>query len=205
MYAYEAILEALLARAQTGTGAQIDVALFDAVADLLTVPYLLERYGGSAPARVGLAHPGICPYGVFLSQDNAQFVLSIQNEREWQRLISVGLQMPELADDARCEDNETRVLNREFVDGTVQAVFDQLSYAEINTRLEAADLAFAPLNGVAELKSHPDFHTTNVRVADQLVCLPRVPGLPKPEELVVPAIGAHTEEALALIASKMRD
>ena len=81
--------------------------LFGAVAHWLAVPYLLDRYGAAAPQRVGLAHPGICPYGVFTAQCGQDFVLSIQNEREWQRLCEVGIARTDLLADARCVDNPT--------------------------------------------------------------------------------------------------
>ena len=69
MFAYEAVLEALLARQHSGQGQKVEVALFDAVAEWLAVPYLLDAVAGAPPQRVGLAHPGICPYGVFQSAD----------------------------------------------------------------------------------------------------------------------------------------
>lgn len=201
-YAYEAILEALIRRGVTGRGEQIDIALFDAVADLLTVPYLLDRYGGGPPSRAGLAHPGICPYGVFASSDGQKFILSIQNEREWQRLCETGLRRPELCSDSRCVDNETRVANREFVDGEVEGVFSELVFEEIDGRLEAADLAYAPLHGLSHLKSHPDFHTFTTLVGDQEIHLPRIPGRLKPDGLKLPKLGEHTAEVLAGLAGR---
>src|SRR5262249_53845215 len=71
MNAYEAILEALIGRARTGAGAEISVSMFDAMADLMTVP-LLQHEGGETPKRVGLAHPSISPYGVFKTRDGAE-------------------------------------------------------------------------------------------------------------------------------------
>ena len=64
MNAYEAILEALIARGRTGEGAAISVSMFDAMADWMTVP-LLQHEGGVPPKRIGLAHASISPYGVF--------------------------------------------------------------------------------------------------------------------------------------------
>ena len=64
MNAYEAILEALIARGRTGEGAAISVSMFDAMADWMTVP-LLQHEGGAPPKRIGLAHTSISPYGVF--------------------------------------------------------------------------------------------------------------------------------------------
>src|SRR6266850_384920 len=85
MNAYEAVLEALIARGRTGEGATIGVSLFDAMADWMTVP-LLHHEGGQSPQRLGLAHPSIAHYGVFKSKDGADILISIQNDREWRVL-----------------------------------------------------------------------------------------------------------------------
>jgi hypothetical protein len=62
--AHAAILEGLLERARTGLGCDIEVSMFDVMADWLTVP-LLHQEAGRPPRRLGLAHPSIAPYGVF--------------------------------------------------------------------------------------------------------------------------------------------
>ena len=67
MNAYEAVLEALIARGRTGEGAAISVSMFDAMADWMTTP-LLQHEGGAPPKRIGLAHTSIAPYGVFKIQ-----------------------------------------------------------------------------------------------------------------------------------------
>src|SRR6185437_9877850 len=85
MNAYEAILEALIARGRTGEGMAIAVSMFDAMADWMTVP-LLHHEGGNTPKRIGLAHPSVAPYGVFKSRDGADILISIQNDREWRVL-----------------------------------------------------------------------------------------------------------------------
>jgi formyl-CoA transferase len=204
-FAYEAILEALLARnvastssQPSSTGSKIDISMFDAVAHLLAVPYLLDRYGGAAPMRVGLAHPSICPYGVFASADGVSFIMSIQNEREWQRFCQVGIENPGLALDERCGDNPTRVANRVYVDATVQYAFAQLSYQTISQRLDRADVAFAPVSEISALKEHPDFHTETVRVGDIDIELPRLPGSSNrpPQMTKLPTLGEHTQEVL---------
>ena len=65
MNAYEAILEALIARdADRRRRRRSAISMFDAMADWMTVP-LLQHEGGQPPQRIGLAHPSIAPYGVF--------------------------------------------------------------------------------------------------------------------------------------------
>ncbi len=199
MYAYEAVLEALLARARTGQGEPLHVALFDSVSDWMAVPHLLHEFTGEAPARVGLAHPGICPYGVFSSADGVEFVLSIQNEREWQRLCGTGVKLPDLAADPRCTDNETRVQNRPFVDGAIAEVFLSMAYTDIDRQLAEADLAYAPVNPVADLGRHPGFRTAPVAVNGESIQLPVVPGRQRPGNLRVPDLGEHTQEVHQLL------
>ena len=64
MNAYEAILEALIARQRSGEGAELSVSMFDAMADWMAVP-LIQQEGGKPPQRLGLAHTSIAPYGAF--------------------------------------------------------------------------------------------------------------------------------------------
>ena len=197
-FAYEAILGALIERGSSGRGAALAVSLFDAVAQWLAVPYLLDRYGSAAPSRIGLAHPGICPYGVFTAQCGQGFILSVQNEREWRQLCLTGISRDELATDPRCQDNETRVENRTFVDAAVQEAISQMTYQVVEERFTRADLAFAPVNELGSLKSHADCHTVDVTVGDATIARPRVPGVEidprSPAE--VPELGAHTKEVL---------
>src|SRR6476469_6587289 len=54
MNAYEAILEALIARDKTGDGTAISISMFDAMADWMAVP-LMQYEGGQPPRRIGLA------------------------------------------------------------------------------------------------------------------------------------------------------
>jgi len=155
MYAYMAILEALYAREHGGAGRDIAVSLFDAMADWMNVPFLHQTYGGQAPARVGLAHPSIAPYGVYAAGDGGEVVISIQNEREWVRFCAEALERPELAGDARFCDNPARVANRPALDREIGAVFDPLTREQMIERLRRAEIAYGAVNSVADLTTHP--------------------------------------------------
>ena len=61
------------------------MSLFDAMAEWMTVQ-LLSHEGGKPFRRIGLAHATIAPYGVFKSRDDADILISIQNDREWRVL-----------------------------------------------------------------------------------------------------------------------
>ena len=196
MYGYQALLEALLNQRLTGLGKQIDISLFDAVAEWLAVPYLLDRYGLNAPERIGLAHPGICPYGVFSSSDDQPFILSIQNEREWGRLIDEVIMNKELREDPRCLSNEIRVENRTYVDDKIAGELKKLMYSEIEIRFSRADLAQEPLKQIQDLKDHRDFRTYSALVGSHIFELPMTPGNDYASGQKVPELGEHTKAVI---------
>ncbi len=163
MYACMAILEALHARARDGAGREIAVSLFDAMADWMNVPFLHQVHGGQAPARVGLAHPSIAPYGVYTAGDGGEVVISIQNEREWARFCDQALARPELAGDLRFSDNPARVANRPALDREIGAAFGALTRDQMIARLRRAGIAYGAVNSVADLAAHPQLRRIEIQ------------------------------------------
>jgi formyl-CoA transferase len=154
MNAYQAVLEALIARGRTGEGAAISVSMFDTIADWMATP-LLQHEGGSPPKRVGLAHTSIAPYGVFKAKDGADILISIQSDREWRVLAEKVLGNATLATDPKFATNIARVKHRAETDGLVAAAFGALDVDPLVETLAAADIAFGRVNGPAELGKHP--------------------------------------------------
>ena len=152
--AYAAILEALLRRGRTGEGSAIALSLFDTLAELMNVPYITRRHGGIEPARVGLAHPSIAPYGVFSLRDG-EVLISIQSEREWQIFARDVLGSPELAADSRYASNVLRVAARAALDGAVQALLGERRFAEIAAALDRHAIAYGTVSTVGGLIAHP--------------------------------------------------
>ncbi|MEQ8356623.1 MAG: CaiB/BaiF CoA-transferase family protein [Kiloniellaceae bacterium] len=162
MYAYQAVLEALLARGRTGQGAALATSLFSGMADWMTVPLLHQDYGPGAPPRVGLNHPSIAPYGVYASRDGEEVVFSIQNEREWKCLVLEVLERPEMLDDPRFADNTARVEHRAALDGIIAEVFSQFDREALSQRLFAAAIAYGAVNTPADLSDHPQLRRVTV-------------------------------------------
>jgi itaconate CoA-transferase len=163
------ILSALALRQRTGIGSSVSVSLFDGAADWMTVPYLHERYGDGAPSRQGLKHPSIAPYGAYTTKDGKDVVVSIQNEREWQKFCSVFLLMPEKANDSRFVSNTERVKNRELLDATIAAVFAQLNLESALNRLAQSNTAYGQVRSVADMSTHPALRTWPMPVGDTFI------------------------------------
>ena len=155
MQSFQAIMQALYARTRTGKGRIIDVSLYHAMADWMNVPYLQTRYGGKPPARVGLRHPTIAPYGAYMCQDDKAVLISIQNEREWKRLCSDVLDNEATASDVRFSSNNKRVANRDQLEEIVVSVFASMEREAIIERLRGAGIAFGRLTDLDDLTAHP--------------------------------------------------
>ena len=196
MNAYEAILEALIARPQSGQGAEISVSMFDAMADWMTVP-LLQHEGGKTPERLGLAHPTIAPYGVFKTRDGADILISIQSDREWRVLASEVLGDAALAADPAFATNVERVRRRAETDARVQAVFGATDAAALSNRLDAAGIAFARVSDMAELARHPHLNRITVATPSGPVSYPSPPRARAQGYGAVPALGEHSEKVCA--------
>lgn len=173
--AYSAILRALIGRGRHGRGAALSVSMFDVLADWMNMPLLGHRYLGGAPARLGLTHALICPYGAFATGDGGQVLIAVQNDREWRALCTRVLERPDLADDPRFDGNAARLENREAVHAAVDAVFSGLSRAEIVARLDAARIACAQLSSVADLAGHRFLRETRVRFGDADLAMADLP------------------------------
>ena len=166
--AHASILEALIARARTGKGADIRISMFDVMADWLAVP-LLNAEAGNPPKRMGLAHPSIAPYGVFNSRDGKDILISIQSEREWKKLCAEVLGQPELPSDPRFASMIERVRNRQLTDKAVGDIFAALSRDDLLKRLSDADIAFAEVNTMTDLAVHPHLRRIEVDTPNGVV------------------------------------
>nr|WP_301287340.1 CaiB/BaiF CoA-transferase family protein [Sphingobium sp. OAS761] len=194
MNAHAAILQALLERAQTGRGRGIAVSLFDALADWMAVPLLHYDYSGNAPARAGLKHPSIAPYGAFVIADGSQLVVSIQNEREWAKFCAIVLGDATVATDERFASNALRCANRTVLDALVGETFGALMPDMLIDRLERAGTAWARLNGVDGLSRHSQLRRVTVETESGPARVPAPPARWDGDEypaLPVPALGAH--------------
>ena len=175
MNALIGIQQALLQRARTGVGSAVHVSLFDSAAELMAVPYLQTRYGGKAPERVGLKHPSIAPYGAFAAGDGREFVLSIQNEREWANFCQYVMKDRDLASHPKFCNNTVRTTHRDELEAMIQGVFQQLDFAQCVARLTEAQTAYGAINSVQDLINHPQFRTRPIRVNGQTALLPALP------------------------------
>lgn len=203
MYAYSSILAALLTRARTGKGERIDISMLECLTEWVTPPLYVWQGTGAAPARVGVRHNMIVPYGAYACADGS-VLLAVQQQREWRRLCSDVLAQPELADDARFATNAQRLAHRAELETIIEARFAAHPRSEVLGWLEDADIPTGAVNDIAAVAAHPQLAA---RRRWRQVASPsgEIPALVPPHNLAhapprmgaVPALGQHTAAVLA--------
>ena len=157
MNAYQEILLALYRREKDPQkkGEDISVSLFHSSTDWMNVPYLQYIYGGKMPKNPGLEHPTIAPYGSFTTLENKQILISVQNQREWERFCDRVLNRPRLKEHKLFLNNPDRVKNRADLNQIIDGIFSCTREKELIERLNEAGIAFGKINDVAALRNHP--------------------------------------------------
>jgi itaconate CoA-transferase len=202
MYAYSGILAALLQRQRSGEGSHIDVSMLESLAEWMAYPMYYAFEGAPPPERSGASHASIYPYGPFRTADGT-VILGLQNEREWVTFCEQVLRRPALTQDPRFDTNAKRHTHRAALDVEIHQVFGQLSSAQVEQRLEAAQVAYGRMNDMAGLWAHPQLRS---RGRWRSVDTPAgaIPALLPPARHssfeyrmdAIPAVGQHTEAIL---------
>jgi itaconate CoA-transferase len=203
MYAYTNILAALMQRAKSGLGREIDVSMLESMVEWMSYPLYYAFDGASPPPRAGAAHATIYPYGPFPAGDGKTVMLGLQNEREWAVFCSKVLLDPELATDARFNSNSKRVAAREALREIICISFSDLSSQEVIRRLDTAQIANARMNTMDDVWAHEQLKARGrwTAVGTPTGAVPALlpPGIAHVEEMqldAVPALGQHTEALL---------
>jgi crotonobetainyl-CoA:carnitine CoA-transferase CaiB-like acyl-CoA transferase len=173
VWAALSILAALRQRDATGSGATIDLSLYETAVSLMG--YHLAGYAASGrlPGRHGTAFPSIAPYQAFAASDG-ELMIAAGNDRAFASLCSV-VGVPGLGADPRYATNADRVANRETLIALLAPLIANGSRADWLERFAAANVPAAPVQDVRDVIEHPQ--TAALGLLQQLGGLP-VAGLP---------------------------
>ena len=162
LYASTAILACLHARARSGHGYAIDLALLDCA--LAAQVNVAQAYltSGEVPARQGNAHLQIVPYQLFQTADG-WLVLNVGNDSQWQAFCRAA-GAKELAAEPRFATNRQRVERREEVVPLVEAAMRSLPTADWERRLTEANVPHAVVWNYADAFAQPQVQSRGMKV-----------------------------------------
>jgi crotonobetainyl-CoA:carnitine CoA-transferase CaiB-like acyl-CoA transferase len=153
LFAAQGILLALLARAATGRGQQVDVAMHDSVAALLSYQAAGWLATGRNPPRMGNAHESIVPYGTFDAADGP-LMLAVGNDDQFRRFCEAA-GLPALAGDARFATNPQRVAHRDVLLPLLAPVLKARARNEWVGLLRTAGVPCGAVRTIGEMMADP--------------------------------------------------
>lgn len=204
MYALHSVMAGLIQRGRTGRGARYEVSMLECMAEWMGYPLYYAFEGAAPPPRAGAAHATIYPYGPFPTGDGRTVMLGLQNEREWALFCERVLDRPDLTADPRFSSNARRSAARDDLAAIIAQAFSGLSREAVMARLDAAGIANAGVNAMADIWAHPQLHARG-RFAEMGSPVGSLPTLLPPGRTdaypprldPVPDLGQHTGAILA--------
>ncbi|KAF2085040.1 CoA-transferase family III [Saccharata proteae CBS 121410] len=204
LYTSNSIMAALLGRARTGKGQQIDVALSDCqVATLSNIASSALISGKKDSGRWGTAHPSIVPYRAFKTADG-DILLGGGNDRLY-GVLCERIGKAEWAKDERFVTNAARVKNRDLLEQMIEAETSKKTTQEWLEVLEGSGMPYAAINDIQDTLNHEHVLARDmVAQVDHPKCGPiklvntpvkysfSKPSIRSPP----PTLGQHTDEIL---------
>jgi len=200
IFACQGISAALYARERTARGQQVDIAMLDTVAAMLTYQAGIYFATGQPPHRMGNRHPTIVPYETFTASDG-EFVLAVGTDEQFRKFCEV----------AALEPGERFATNRGRVTGYADLrpmIADRMTTQTRSYWIERLGRAGVPCGSVRDLREV----FTDPQIAAREMAVPmthptagpiRVLGsplklsdTPATQRTPPPTLGQHTESVL---------
>jgi crotonobetainyl-CoA:carnitine CoA-transferase CaiB-like acyl-CoA transferase len=204
MMASNAILCAVIARARTGRGQRVEVALYDTAITMTGYATLQNLFNGWQPRRVGNGSADTVPTGVFQASDGPFFMVCASTVI-FQRVFREVAGRPDIADDPELIRPAGRMARREHLIGLLQSLFATDTRAHWLGRLRQAGVPAGAVRTVEEAMHSPETrarglvtqlpHPTAGQVPN--VAFPmRFSGTPVVPPVAAPTLGQHTHAVL---------
>ncbi len=195
------VLLAYIGRQRDGAGQVVDVAIFEAVFNLLEA--VIPEYDGAGVIRQpsGSTLTGIVPSNTYRCSDDKLIVIGANTNSMFKRLVEA-MGQPAMAEDPRLADNAGRVAHQAEVDGAVQTWTGSLPAAEALAALDAAGVAAGPIYDARDMYEDPHFHARGlfqeVTIDGEPLAIPAIVPLlsrtPGRTDFPGPALGSHNAD-----------
>jgi crotonobetainyl-CoA:carnitine CoA-transferase CaiB-like acyl-CoA transferase len=149
-----AMATALYQRTHTGQGQFVDVAMLDAVLNLLAQQVAEHTATGEVHGRVGNLSPSRKPTADLFAGRDGHLLLAVLTEKQYRALFTA-LDRTEVFDDPRFADWFGRMEHGPAMKAVIEEALQTDSAAAWEARLRAADIPCARVWGIDEIVHHP--------------------------------------------------
>ncbi|HEY4635128.1 MAG TPA: CaiB/BaiF CoA-transferase family protein, partial [Rhodospirillales bacterium] len=178
LYAAIGMLGALYHRDRGGEGQHVDMALLDSQVAVLANQALNYLVGGTAPTRLGNAHPNIVPYQTFQTSDGF-IIIAVGTDRQFREYCGI-IGVPGLADEERFRTNRARVENRAALIPLLAGPMKLRGTAEWVEALEGAAVPCGPINTIDQVFANPQVLARGLQIGLTRDDGVQIPGIANP-------------------------
>ena len=197
------VLLAVIQRQKTGSGQVVDVALYEAIFNMLEG--IVPEYDGAGVVREpsGTTITGIVPTNTYLCSDGKHVVIGGNGDSIFKRLMKEAGR-EDMANDPELEHNPGRVIHQERIDQALADWCQQHTSAKIIDKLEAARVPVGPIYSVEDMMTDPHYIArgmfeevdVNGKALKIPAISPKLSDTPGRTDWPGAQIGAHNQEIL---------
>lgn len=187
-----------------GQGQMVDVALYEAVFNMMESLVPEYDHAGVVRERTGGALPGIVPSNTYTTQDGQNIVIAGNGDAIFKRLMQA-IGRGDMADDPQLARNDGRVPRTAEIDGAIQAWCDTQTIDDALAALQQADVPVGKIYSVRDMMNDPQFlargmfeqHAFADGTPIKLPAItPKLSETPGETKWLGPALGEHNDEVL---------
>jgi len=190
---------------QAGQGQMVDVALYEAVFNMMES--LVPEYDHAVVIRerTGGALPGIVPSNTYTTAEGENIVIAGNGDAIFKRLMSA-IGREDLANDPQLANNAGRVPHTQEIDEAIQQWCSTQTIDAALAALQAADVPVSKIYSVRDMMQDPQFlarrmfeqHLFKDGTPIKLPAVtPKLSETPGGTRWIGPELGEHTDEVLA--------
>jgi formyl-CoA transferase len=190
---------------KAGQGQMVDVALYEAVFNMMESLVPEYDHAGVVRERTGGALPGIVPSNTYTTADGENIVIAGNGDAIFKRLMSA-IGREDMATDPQLANNAGRVPRTQEIDDAIQAWCSSQRIDTALAALQAADVPVSKIYSVRDMMQDPQFlarqmfeqHLFKDGTPVKLPAVtPKLSATPGGTRWIGPELGEHTDEVLA--------
>jgi crotonobetainyl-CoA:carnitine CoA-transferase CaiB-like acyl-CoA transferase len=187
-----------------GEGQMVDVALYEAVFNLMESLVPEYDHAGVVRERTGGALPGIVPSNTYTAGDGGNVVIAGNGDAIFRRLM-LAIGREDMANDPAIARNDGRVLRTAEIDGAIQGWCETQTVDSALEILQAADVPVGKIYSVRDMMSDPQYLARQMFEQHQFAdgtpvklpaITPKLSATPGETRWLGPTLGQHNDEVL---------